>query len=281
MTPVWPDVWRVMSAQALADGIGGRVWRIRTEDGARAVIKQISEKARDDAKHALAYLSWRNGLGAIRLLDAIGDFQLLEDAGHLTLAQVLERDGDAEATRIAADVLTRLGAPGPAPVDLPSMRDRFASLMTLQPTADSLLREAQIRLEGLLALPHSPRPLHGDIHHDNILHGPRGWLAIDPHGLIGDPAYDAANLFYNPLERQDLRTSTDRAQALAGVLAPAVGRPVSVVLAYGFCHACLSSVWYSEDGEEAQAQAGLDVARAIRPLLDDAGGLFRVGERPH
>src|SRR5690606_36059965 len=108
---------------------------------------------------------------------------------------------------------------------------------------------------GLLALPHAPRPLHGDIHHDNILHGPRGWLAIDPHGLIGDPAYDAANLFYNPLERRDLRTSTDRAQALAGVLAPAVGRPVSVVLAYGFCHACLSSVWYSEDGEEAQAQA--------------------------
>ena len=68
----------------------------------------------------------------------------------------------------------------------------------------------------------------------------------DPHGLIGDPAYDAANLLYNPLERQDLRTDPARARRLAEVLAPAVQRPVAAVLGYGFCHACLSAAcWLS------------------------------------
>ncbi len=34
-------------------------------------------------------------------------------------------------------------------------------------------------------------PLHGDIHHNNILDfGARGWLAIDPKRLIGDRAFD-------------------------------------------------------------------------------------------
>ena len=46
--------------------------------------------------------------------------------------------------------------------------------------------------------------LHGDLHHENIMHGPRGWLAIDPKGVLGDPGFDAANMFYNPLDRDDL-----------------------------------------------------------------------------
>jgi streptomycin 6-kinase len=42
-------------------------------------------------------------------------------------------------------------------------------------------------------------PLHGDIQHGNILDfGSRGWLAIDPKGLIGERSFDYANLFCNP-----------------------------------------------------------------------------------
>lgn len=42
--------------------------------------------------------------------------------------------------------------------------------------------------------------LHGDLHHDNILlDQQRGWLAIDPKGMVGDPACQAARLLRNPL----------------------------------------------------------------------------------
>lgn len=41
--------------------------------------------------------------------------------------------------------------------------------------------------------------LHGDLHHGNILlHGTR-WLAIDPKGLVGDPAYECAAFLRNPM----------------------------------------------------------------------------------
>jgi streptomycin 6-kinase len=46
--------------------------------------------------------------------------------------------------------------------------------------------------------------LHGDIHHGNILDaGQRGWLAIDPKGLIAERGFDFANMFCNP----DLKTA--------------------------------------------------------------------------
>ena len=32
--------------------------------------------------------------------------------------------------------------------------------------------------------------LHGDLHHDNVLRARREpWLAIDPHGVVGDPGW--------------------------------------------------------------------------------------------
>ena len=50
----------------------------------------------------------------------------------------------------------------------------------------------------LLAEPREVTVLHGDLHHDNVLHGSRGWLAIDPKGLIGERTYEVANLLGNP-----------------------------------------------------------------------------------
>jgi streptomycin 6-kinase len=51
----------------------------------------------------------------------------------------------------------------------------------------------------LLAAPQDVCALHGDLHHGNVLDfKERGWLAIDPKGLIGDRGFDFANIFCNP-----------------------------------------------------------------------------------
>ena len=51
----------------------------------------------------------------------------------------------------------------------------------------------------LLASSEGDVVLHGDIHHANILDfGCRGWLAIDPKGLLGERYIDYTNLFCNP-----------------------------------------------------------------------------------
>lgn len=270
MTP--PDLsaaWAVVEVTPLAEGIGGQVWRARRRNGEPVVVKRVSAQAASDAAHATAYLDWREGLGAVRLLAVDGDWQMLEDAGDRTLTQVLDQEGDAAATLIAAEVLRRLHAPSARRAEgLQTMTDRFAALTLEAEREGGLFAEAGACLQTLAGGP--VQPLHGDLHHDNILFGGRGWLAIDPHGLIGDPAYDAANLLYNPLERQDLRTDPARARRLAEVLAPAVQRPVAAVLGYGFCHACLSAAWHLEDGDVAEAERSLAAARAIQAALKAA-----------
>lgn len=65
--------------------------------------------------------------------------------------------------------------------------------------------------------------LHGDLHHFNILAAEDAWLAIDPKGLVGDPAAEAAAYIGNPAgllsQVDDLRGLTKmRIEALAGGL---------------------------------------------------------------
>jgi streptomycin 6-kinase len=115
------------------------------------------------------------------------------------------------------------------------------------------------------------RPLHGDLHHENVFFGVRGWLALDPKGLVGDPAFDVANLFYNPIDRDDLRTDPRRMHSVASRFAKVLRRDQRTILDHGFAHACLSAAWHVEDGNHAEAQRSLAVASAIRA----AAGLDR------
>ncbi|WP_303703211.1 aminoglycoside phosphotransferase family protein [Brevundimonas naejangsanensis] len=268
--PAPPSAWRLTRLALLAEGVGGVVWRAVGADGRTTVVKKLSRQAAPEASHALAWLRWRDGSGAIRLLGAQEDWQWLEDAGDSTLASVLEAEGDAAATRIAAEALSALHAPSDRQVEgLQTLEDRFEALRREARDQGGLFSEAASLAARLMSAEAPIRPLHGDLHHDNLLHGPRGWLAIDPHGLIGDPAYDAANLLYNPLERQDLRTDPERARRVAETLGPAVGRPAQAVLAWGFCHACLSAAWHLEDENHEEAARSLEVAQAIRLTLRD------------
>ena len=96
----------------------------------------------------------------------------------------LGRAGTSEACRILCDTAARLHAPrsGPLP-DLHPLEDWFQPLFQLAPDHAALAPAADTARQ-LLAAPHAIGPLHGDLHHENVLDfGERGWLAIDPHGL--------------------------------------------------------------------------------------------------
>ncbi len=114
--------------------------------------------------------------------------------------------------------------------------------------------------------------LHGDLHHDNILRGTREpWLAIDPHGIVGDPGYEIGALLYNPDpdDRDPALTALvpARVEQLAGELA----MPVDRVVAWGFVKAVLSDVWSAEEWAPGAAWSpvsrALDVARLLLPRL--------------
>lgn len=274
--PQLPPDWRIKRADLLAEGLGGQVWKVTLADGGTAALKRASAAALHERDAADAFLTWRDGGGAIRLLAMAGDLSLLEWAGETTLHQQLLRHGDESATAIAVKVIAQLHAPSPAPPpsSLKPLTEHFAGLFTAaggDPPAAyrAHLRETASLAERLLANQRDVRPLHGDIHHDNILLGPRGWLAIDPKGLLGDPAYDVANLFQNPVGYEK-RDDAGRIMRLAEAMAEAIGRNAGTVLEYAFAYSGLSVAWWLEDGNEDAAASTLAIGRAI------GGALARV-----
>lgn len=268
--PPCPAHWRIAGAVLISDGIGGKVWRVERADGSPVALKQASPAALREIDGAAGFLRWANGDGIVRLLERANDLLLLEWAGDDSLADHLERHGDDSATEVAAAVLQRLhGARDtPPPAALTPLHDIFAGLF-LRAEADrragrrTQFVEAATCAQALLSSQHGVRPLHGDVHHANILSAPRGWLAIDPKGLIGEPAFDAANLFCNPLEG-DLRFREERALSMAAILSPALGCAAERLLDHAFAFSALSAAWHLEDGNPEEAERSLAVGRAVR-----------------
>ncbi len=68
--------------------------------------------------------------------------------------------------------------------------------------------------EGLNASAPLKGFIHGDLHHENLLLGPTGYVAIDPKGLVGDIHYETIAWLRNPIPRlaqiEDLTSHLER-----------------------------------------------------------------------
>ncbi len=272
--PLFPDRWKVSGPELVAETFSSRIWKVRLDNGEPAIVKDL--KVFDDVYDELRgahLLDWRRGEGMVRLLDLDGQRMLLEYAGDRLLVEEITAQGDNAATLIAAETMARLHSPSnhPAPPELQPLAERFVSLFR-KARADrdagnrSIYVEAAEIAERLLADPRDARPLHGDLHHDNIMLGPRGWLAIDPKGLIGDPGFDAANLFYNPLDRDDLCLDPERIAFMADVFAGTLRQDVGTILDHAVAYGCLSASWHNEDRNETDEARELAIVAAIRDV---------------
>lgn len=273
-TPAFPLDWKVGNPVLIAETFSSRIWKVARHDGSPAIVKDL--KPFDDVEDELRgahYLSWRNGVGAVRLLGFEGRRMLIELAGERHLSEDLDSFGDHKATEIAAEVMAELFSPSdrPVPADLQPLALRFDSLFA-KARADhdagqqSLYVEAARVADRLLSNQRDVRPLHGDLHHENIMFGPRGWLAIDPKGVLGDPAFDAANLFFNPLERTELCLDTDRIAMMAAIFSRTLNMDEGHLLDHAFAYGCLSAAWHAGDCNEVDEQRELAVAAAIRAV---------------
>ncbi|AEH89310.1 aminoglycoside/hydroxyurea antibiotic resistance kinase [Mesorhizobium opportunistum WSM2075] len=272
--PAFPARWNVSAPELIAETFSSRIWKVRREDGSPAIVKAL--KPFDDVADELRgehFLAWRRGEGAVRLLGRDGHSMLLEFSGETLLSKVLDEQGDKIATEIAAEVMARLLSPSKHsfPSELQPLRERFASLFKKAATDranghDSPYVEAAAIADRLLADPRNVRPLHGDLHHENILHGPRGWLAIDPKGVLGDPGFDAANMFYNPLDRDALCLDPERIAHMAEVFAMTLKQTPAAMLDHAIAYGCLSAAWHHEDDNAVEENRELSIAAAIRTV---------------
>lgn len=205
-------------------------------------------------------------IAALRILDGRGIARLLEvdpEAGALLLERLEPGNAldplpdDGAATAIAADVMRRLWRPAPAEHSFPTTADWARGFERLRsefaggtgPFPAPLVEEAEALFAELLASAAEPALLHGDLHHGNILAaGPGSWRAIDPKGLVGEPAYEAGALLRNPLPDLLRWPDPGRVQARRlDILAERLDLDRTRLRAWGLAQAVLSAWWSYED----------------------------------
>ncbi|MFG2500244.1 aminoglycoside phosphotransferase family protein [Streptomyces sp. NPDC048441] len=193
----------------------------RRYDESPAVLK-ISFPHPGNVHEPDAFAVW-SGRGAVRLFerDDARFAMLLEWAGDRaggragTGAGSLADLPDAEAALTVAGRLARRLAV-PAPAELPRMsalcgeweRELTDGDKELGSPLASRLLDAAIGTLRELGPDQPDTLIHGDLHVGNVLRGEREpWLAIDPKGYVGDPAYDSITLLHHRFE--ELFTASD------------------------------------------------------------------------
>lgn len=238
----------------------------RIHDGTPGFLKVATSH---EERAGNAVLAWWDGDGAARVLAADGDAVLLERAdGARDLTALARRgaSGDDEATRILCRTGRRLHAAGsgPRPEGLFDLRRWFRDLLDgTGRHSDGLEAEAAAVAAELLEHPAGDVVLHGDMHHGNVLDFARGWLAIDPKPLHGDPGFDVANILCNP--DAGVALAPGRLERTVAVIAAETGMTPRRVLEWGLAWGALSAVWARQEGRNATASRG--VAERARALL--------------
>jgi streptomycin 6-kinase len=218
-------------------------------DGTQAMLKIA---VLDEERRGGLLMVWWNGKGAARVLAHAGDAILMERAEPgPSLAYDARNGTDDEASRTMCAVLAQLHAPSdqPSPALIP-LTEWFGALGPAAEIHGGILRVAAETAADLLATQRDVVVLHGDMHHENVLKfGTRGWLAIDPKGLVGERGFDYANIFCNP--DSETATMPGRLARQTRVVAEAAGLERSRLLAWILAWAGLSAAFGFEDGASA------------------------------
>ena len=226
-------------------------------DGRKVILK--SGVPRPELDREVLALRTYNGRGSVRLIDADprAGILLLEHLAPGRMLSQLGPENDEEATRIAAQVMQRLWRPLPDDHQFTTVARWAKGFERLRahfhggagPFPAGLVEEAEAIYERNLETTEKTVLLHGDLHHFNILSAEREpWLAIDPKGVAGDPAYDGGALLRNPipdlLSWPDLaKIQSKRLDILADELQIELGR----LQEWAFAQAVLSAWWAYED----------------------------------
>jgi streptomycin 6-kinase len=225
-----------------------------------------------DERRGYDLMRWWEGEGAARIFVFADNALLMERAtGSRDLAEMTRGGQDDEACRILCEVAARLHASRRQP--FPALHRLEAWFQPLFEMADNnaLLAKGADTARRLLIAPRPLCALHGDLHHENVLDfGERGWLAIDPHGLIGERLFDFTNIFTNP----DLSDPSRPVGTLPGCLEARLKIVVEAaqveparMLEWIVAWTGLSAAWFMADGDDKGAAVDLAINEIACGLL--------------
>ena len=222
--------------------------------GVRVVLK-ITKRSGDES-HSGKVLRAFAGDGAVRVYESETDAVLLERLDPGTdLVDLVRRGGDEEATRILAQVIGKL-AHRDAPPECPTVGDWGRGFDRYLESGDQqipreLVHDAHNVYQGLSSTQRTTMLLHGDLQHYNVLFdNARGWVAIDPKGVVGELEYELGALLRNPVELPELYTNPTIFNRRLEILTDLLALDHSRVRAWSFAQSVLSQIWNIEDSSQ-------------------------------
>jgi len=221
--------------------------------GCVRVVLKITKQDSDES-HSGEVLKAYGGHGTVRVYDFETGAVLLErlEPGE-QLVNLVKHGRDVEATNILAEVIAKL-ANHEAPVGFPTVSDWGRAFdRYLQSGNEQIPREVVEEAREMYAeLASSQRQtmlLHGDLQHYNILFdNNRGWVAIDPKGVIGELEYELSAVLRNPVELPDVFTNPVTINRRLETLTTTLRLDYSRALRWSYSQSILSAIWDIEDG---------------------------------
>jgi len=241
-----------------------------TRDGREVVLKLGVPRA--ELVTEIEALRLYDGRGMVQLLDADVEQGILLLERLRPGSDLHELGDDEKATEIAAGVMRRFWRPLPENHPFPSVHDWAEGMKRLRaefaggtgPFPKRLVETAEGLFAELLGSMDELVLLHGDLHHYNVLsaereplrqaqglhrenRGGRLWLAIDPKGIVGEPAYEPGAWLRNPL---DLTSWPDVQQVTArrvDQFAEILQLDRQRIIGWGIAQDVLSAWWDYED----------------------------------
>ena len=224
---------------------------------------------------------WRSG-EITRAFNGRGVASVLEmDEGAVLLERILPGNSlvplvlggrDDDATEILAGVIQEM-ADTEAPALCTTVEtwgngfDKYLRSPDVAVPRD-LVEEARDTYQHLGSSQRNRRLLHGDLHHENILFDDaRGWLAIDPKGVLGEIEYEVGAALRNPVDYPKF-LSPDVIKRRIEIFGQTLNLDIDRVAQWAFAQAVLSAVWSWEDGDSVDSRMRvLQLARKIRDNL--------------
>lgn len=226
--------WHVSLEKALPGATCSEVWA-GDRNGAPVVIKLPEPHSEErDAGPVLLAFAEHGGVPILDIDEETGatlmPFLL---PGHTLNIAIID---DLAAVDVCAMVAQRLqGAPIVPAWDM----DRWFEELWEAPD-EPLVAEAKPRARRLIDTTRRNTLLHGDLHHGNILQHGDGWVAIDPKGVVGDPAFDVTGFIRNPVgwvpTLESVRARIER-------FANRLGEPIDRIWGWCFVQTVISALW--------------------------------------
>jgi len=227
---------------------------LKGKQGSKSIVLKLGVDLSALQAEADALKSF-DGFGGVKLFESDRGMLLMEEVEPAHPLTEYYPEKNERATEIVCQLIQKLHA-APLPKE-----HSFKSLDTVCRRLDKedvfnlpFVQKAKRLRDELLATADSQVLLHGDLHHGNVLQSKDGWVAIDPKGYVGDPAFDLAAYLVNPIpECLQEDNLFDMLEKRARQSASLLGISFDRIMGWLYVKSVLCYLWSKDDGVDSSS----------------------------